>query len=158
MSCNHIWSLKWKMWKLVQGFRGNNPRGGVFFSASLRFVRTILSPPIPQISKSAGVNTFKCGKYQHFQKKPQGVGFLFLLGSLRIGAKKPHPLGLFPRTPCTPYCFRTCCIIRISSNYITITSKFRINQVTNTKLKSSCWKPIGNLNHTETVFHSQVFY
>ena len=32
-------------------------------------------------------------------EKPQGVGFLFLLASLKNTGKKPHPPGAFPEEP-----------------------------------------------------------
>ena len=38
-------------------------------------------------------------KFINIRKKPKGVGFFFLLGSVKIGGKKPHPLGFFPRNP-----------------------------------------------------------
>ena len=44
-------------------------------------------------------------KILDIRKKPQGVGFFLLLGSLKIGGKKPHPLGFFPRDPCMSWFF-----------------------------------------------------
>ena len=38
-------------------------------------------------------------KFINIRKKPQGVGFFLLLGSVKIGGKKPHPWGFFREPP-----------------------------------------------------------
>ena len=106
---------------IYRGFAEKTPGVFFFFSASLRSAEGkiyIYAPPIETNFNILKQNKKKYLKYrlplfylcssgnlnyiQKIQEKPQGWVF-FLIGSIKKGGKKPHPLGFFPRNPCIKF-------------------------------------------------------
>ena len=85
-----------RKWKFVQymGSSWNPPGGGVFFWASLKILVLLEKKTPPSNFRFAG-------KLIEYGKNTTRGGVFFWASLIWKVKKKPTPLGLFPRNPCT---------------------------------------------------------